>query len=242
MNDLNPILYTIRPGDTLYNLAIQYGTTVQELINTNLALDPYNLRVGQQIYIYPHYNNYSNDYWISINQVNLLRQMDLVWEQHIMWTRMLLISIAQSLNDLEPTKARLLENPKDIADVFRKYYGNNIADTIQKLLTEHLVIGADLIVALKNKNQKLATELNSKWYKNADDMADAFSSINPFYPKEEVRKMLYEHLKLTTDEVNNRLKQNYSADIRAFDMVQKEILNMSEFFVNGIVKQFSNLF
>lgn len=26
MNDLNPILYTIRPGDTLYNLAIQYGT------------------------------------------------------------------------------------------------------------------------------------------------------------------------------------------------------------------------
>lgn len=159
-----------------------------------------------------------------------------------MWTRMLLISIAESLNDLEPTKARLLENPKDIADVFRKYYGNNIADTIQKLLTEHLVIGADLIVALKNKNQKLATELNSKWYKNADDMADAFSSINPFYPKEEVRKMLYEHLKLTTDEVNNRLKQNYSADIRAFDMVQKEILNMSEFFVNGIVKQFSNLF
>lgn len=46
MNDLNPILYTIRPGDTLYNLAIQYDTTVQELINTNLALDPYNLRVG----------------------------------------------------------------------------------------------------------------------------------------------------------------------------------------------------
>ena len=84
MNDLNPILYTIRPGDTLYNLAIQYGTTVQELINTNLALDPYNLRVGQQIYIYPHYNKYSNDYWISINQINLLRQMDLVWEQHIM--------------------------------------------------------------------------------------------------------------------------------------------------------------
>lgn len=53
MNDLNPILYTIRPGDTLYNLA----TTVQDLINTNLALDPYNLRVGRQIYIYPNYNN-----------------------------------------------------------------------------------------------------------------------------------------------------------------------------------------
>lgn len=84
MNDLTPILYTIRAGDTLYNLAIQYNTTVQELLNTNLALDPYNLRIGQQIYIYPNYNNITNNYWLSINQLNLQRTMDLVWEQHIM--------------------------------------------------------------------------------------------------------------------------------------------------------------
>ena len=51
MNNINPIVYTIKPGDTLYNLAIQYGTTVQDIINNNLALDPYSLRVGQQIYI-----------------------------------------------------------------------------------------------------------------------------------------------------------------------------------------------
>lgn len=168
--------------------------------------------------------------------------MNLVWEQHIMWTRMLLISIAENLNDLEATKSRLLENPKDIANVFRRYYGNDIAKTIQELLTEHLVIGGDLMVALKKGNQKLATELNTKWYKNADDMANAFSSINPFYPKEEVRNMLYEHLKLTTNEVNARLRQDYRADIQAYDMVQKEILEMSQFFVNGIVKQFPNLF
>lgn len=73
-------------------------------------------------------------------------------------------------------------------------------------------------------------------------MAEAFSSINPFYPKETVRKMLYEHLRLTTDEVNNRLKGNYVEDINSYDMVQKEILKMSQFFVNGIVKQFPNLF
>ena len=241
MNDLNPILYTLRPGDTLYNLALIYGTTVQEIIDTNLALDPYNLRVGQQIYIFPHSNN-PYDYWISINQVNLLQNMNIAWLEHILWTRMLLISIAENLADLEPTKARLLKNPKDIADIFRKYYGNNVANTIQKLLTEHLVIGSDLITALKNGNQKLAQELNTKWYKNADDMAEAFNSINPFYPKEEIRHMLYEHLRLTTEEVANRLKKDYAADIRAYDKVQREVLQMSEFFVNGIVKQFPNLF
>lgn len=241
MEHSNPILYTIRPGDTLYHLALMYGTTVQEILDVNLALDPYNLRVGQQIYIYPGSSN-PYDYWMSIHHVNLLQNMNLAWIEHILWTRMLLISIAENLSDLEPTKARLLENPKDIADIFGKYYGNNVANIIQKLLTEHLVIGGDLIVALKNGNQKLAQELNTKWYKNADDMAEAFSSINPFYPKEEVRHMLYEHLRLTTDEVSNRLKKDYVADIKAYDMVQKEILQMSKFFVDGIVRQFSNLF
>ena len=159
-----------------------------------------------------------------------------------MWTRMLLISIAENLKDLEATQTRLLRNPKDIADVFRPYYGNSVSSEIQRLLTEHLVIGKDLIVALKNKNQEQANILSTRWYQNADRMAEAFSSINSFYPREEVRRMLYEHLRLTTEEVNARLKGDYVADINAYAMVQKEILKMSSFFVNGIVRQFPDLF
>ena len=170
MNEINPILHIIQPGDTLYNLAMQYGTTVQDIMDNNIALNPYNLRVGQQIFIYPNYEQDSN-YWISIHQVKLLEQMNLVWEQHIMWTRMLLISIAENLKDLDATQERLLRNPKDIAEIFRKYYGNAVANRVQQLLTEHLVIGKDLIVALKNKDQEqaeivntLALEITSKGY------------------------------------------------------------------------------
>ena len=89
--------------------------------------------------------------WVSINEVRLLEQMNLVWEQHIMWTRMLLISIAENLRDLDATQTRLLRNPKDIANVFRTFYGNEVAAEIQRLLTEHLTIGKELIVALKRR-------------------------------------------------------------------------------------------
>lgn len=54
--------------------------------------------------------------------------------------------------------------------------------------------------------------------------------------------MLYGHLRLTTDELSNRLKKDYTADIKAYDMVQKEILQILKFFVDGIVKQFPSLF
>lgn len=35
------------------------------------------------IYIYPHLNN-PYDYWISIHQVNLLKNMNLMWIEHIL--------------------------------------------------------------------------------------------------------------------------------------------------------------
>lgn len=238
MNDMNPIVHTVRPGDTLYAIASMYSTTVQEIMNMNMGLNPYNLQIGSQILI--HTNPQNN--WMSMNQVNLLKQMKLMWLEHVLWTRLLLISIAGNLGDLEATKARLLENPRDIANIFRMYYGNNVANLIQTLLTEHLAIGYDLIVALKNGNETAAQDLNTAWYKNADKMAEAFSSINPFYPKEEVRRMLYEHLRLTTEEVSLRLQGKYAEDIKAYDMVQREALQMAEFFVNGIVRQFPNLF
>lgn len=46
MNEMNPIVHIIQPGDTLYNLAIKYCTTVQDIMGANLTLDPYSLRVG----------------------------------------------------------------------------------------------------------------------------------------------------------------------------------------------------
>lgn len=74
-NEINLILHIIQPGDTLYNLKMQYGTTVKDIMDNNIALNPYNLRVGQQIFIYLNYEQDSN-YWISIYQVKLLEQMN----------------------------------------------------------------------------------------------------------------------------------------------------------------------
>ncbi|WP_425447690.1 M14 family metallopeptidase [Dethiothermospora halolimnae] len=55
-NALEPFLlgydtYTIRPGDTFYNIAKRYYTTVNAIVTANPNLDPYNLMVGQQIIV-----------------------------------------------------------------------------------------------------------------------------------------------------------------------------------------------
>ncbi|HHW48404.1 MAG TPA: LysM peptidoglycan-binding domain-containing protein [Clostridiaceae bacterium] len=44
-------IYTIRPGDTLYNIAQRYYTTVNAIFTANPGIDPFSLRVGQQIIV-----------------------------------------------------------------------------------------------------------------------------------------------------------------------------------------------
>ena len=155
---------------------------------------------------------------------------------------MLLISIAERLKDLPEVTARLLQNPYDIARIFAEYYGSEAAEKIARLLTEHLQIGADLITALRDKKTAQADSLNRQWYANADKMALACSSINPYYNHEDLRRMLYTHLALTTQEVAMRLAGNYKADIEAFNKVEKEAIEMADYFSSGITRQFPDLF
>jgi len=174
-------------------------------------------------------------------QILLINSMRFVWEQHVYWTRLLLVSIAERLKDLPEVTARLMQNPKDIAGVFAPYYGGDAAKTIAALLTEHLQIGAELITALRDKNPE-ADDLVKKWYANADKMAEAFSSLNPNYNHEELQAMLRRHLDLTTREVAARLAGDYHADIQAFDEVEKEAISMADYFSLGIIMQFPEKF
>ena len=179
---------------------------------------------------------------LSYEQLAIINRMRLLWEQHVYWTRMLLISIAEKLKDQHDVTDRLLENPYNIADVYAEYYGESTANTIAQLLTEHMQIGAGLITALRDNKSAESDILTKKWYENADKMADAFNSINPYYDRNELQKMLYSHLDLTLHEVAMRLSENYIADITTFNEVEHEAISTADYLSIGIMQQFPEKF
>lgn len=259
MNYSNEIIHTIGYGDNLYTLANYYNTRIEDILANNRYINPYILSIGDNLRIVPNTLYYNNNRvpivthpthpahpvpptHISQKVRNLSDEMNTLWEQHVFWTRLLLISIAENLNDLTATTDRLLRNPRDIADIYRRYYGNEVANKISQLLTDHLLIGSQLIVALKNGETDKAKTLDMEWHKNADDIAAALAGINRHYDRQRLQQMLYEHLRLTTEEVNARLRGDYAADIAAFDRVEKEALRMARYLTDGIVAQFPNMF
>ncbi|MGN0642887.1 MAG: acetylglutamate kinase [Huintestinicola sp.] len=162
-----------------------------------------------------------------------------LWSQHVYWTRMFIISTAEELEDLEYVTGRLLDNPADFARVLKRSYGAEKAAEFEKLFTEHLQIGGELVNAEKDQDTKKADVLRRKWYANADAVARFLAGINPFWRKGAWRSMMYSHLSMTEKEAAYRLKKEYPKDIKAFDAIEKEAMEMADYMSSGIAMQFS---
>ena len=57
-----------------------------------------------------------------------------------------------------------------------------------------------------------------------------------------MQSMLYEHLRLTTDEVVARLQAEWETDVAVYDRIHFQALEMADELSTGIVKQFPQRF
>ncbi|WP_245583580.1 acetylglutamate kinase [Paenibacillus assamensis] len=179
---------------------------------------------------------------ISSTAVQFMNLMRMLWEQHVAWTRMTVISIAEGLADEEETTKRLLRNVPDMGAVFRLFYGNQVASQFETLFRDHLVIAAELVKAAKAGDSVKAADAEKRWYANADQLATFFSSINPYWPEAEMKKMMREHLDLLKAEVIYRLNKQYASDIAIYDRIEQQALAMADMFSQGFIQQFPSAF
>ncbi|KAB2338089.1 acetylglutamate kinase [Cytobacillus depressus] len=198
--------------------------------------------------IIPHYStasfhpNYRANLCVSKAEMDLNNFMRLLWEEHIAWTRMAIISIVFKLPDKDFVIKRLFQNATDMGNAFRKYYGAEIGDRFGRLIREHLILAADLVTAAAAGDAKAAAIAEKKWYANADKIGTFMNTINPNWPVKDVREMFYEHLRLTKLEAVYMINKNFAADIAVYDQIQKQALGMADVFTSGIIKQFPAAF
>ncbi len=184
----------------------------------------------------------SNQTGIIGSEEDLLLKMRMLWEEHIIWTRMFIMSVADNTTDKAVVTDRLLKNYDDMADAMKPYYGNDTGIKFGDLIEEHLLIAATLVQAAKAGNGTAAADAENKWYENADEIAAFENSINPNWNKTALMTMWHDHLSLTKAEAVARLTKNYTADVEAFDQIENQANMMADSMTDGIVKQFPDKF
>jgi hypothetical protein len=169
-----------------------------------------------------------------------------LWEDHIVWTRQFIVSAAtqaENLPDLQPTVDRLLANQTDIGNAIKPFYGDAAGDQLTALLREHILTAADIVAAAKASDAAAADAAIEAWYANADAIATFLSEANPRnWPLEEMRAHMRSHLDLTLEEAVARLEGRYADDIRAYDKVHADILEMADMLSDGTIAQFPSEF
>ena len=179
---------------------------------------------------------------VSEKAGELKTNMRKLWEDHVVWTRNVILCIVDDLPGTDQAVQRLLQNQVDIGNAIKPYYGEDAGKKLTDLLTPHITIAAEVVKAAKAGNTATLDEANKRWYANADEISAFLCNANPAWDLAHMKMMMNDHLKLTTDEAVQRIKKNYDADIIAYDKVHDEILQMSDMLTDGIVKQFPEKF
>lgn len=171
------------------------------------------------------------------------KAMRKLWEDHITWTRLYIISAAGNLPDKDATTQRLLQNQTDIGNAVAQFYGKDAGDKLTGLLKDHILGAAALIDAAKSGDKAKTDDAAAKWYANADQIATFLSGANPQnWPLADMKSGMKMHLDLTLQEATNRLQGNYAAGIQDYDKIHNHILGLADLLSGGIEKQFPKKF
>ena len=165
-----------------------------------------------------------------------------LWEDHITWTRVVIIGILDGLPGTNTYVGRLLQNYEDMEDALAPYYGDE-AEVLGDLIKDHLVIAAELLTAANNNDTAAFNDAHERWYANAHNIAVQMNEMNPqFWPLDETEKMWTDHLDATLAEATDLLTGDFAGEVAAYDLVHDLALEMADFFSNSVMQQFPSQF
>ena len=201
------------------------------LFSLNMLVDPNSTHAQTQ------------EHRVSQSQVKFENEFRSLWMDHVLWTSNYITSATTAgSEDQKQVLARLLKNQEDIGNAVKPIYGEKAGNKLTDLLKEHIVIAGKIVDAAKTGKKALVNQLNKEWYRNADDIAAFLSQANPYLKNEDLKKLLYMHLKLVTNDLSASLEKDWEARIVAIDEGVSHIILMADTISAGVVKQFPKKF
>src|SRR2546425_10180561 len=75
-----------------------------------------------------------------------------LWEDHVTWTRLVIVDVAFGTADTQATLQRLLQNQVDIGNAIKPFYGEAAGSQLTALLTSHIILARNILVGAQAGN------------------------------------------------------------------------------------------
>jgi hypothetical protein len=170
-------------------------------------------------------------------------QMRKLWEDHVTWTRLAIVTFADGSPSFDATAGRLLQNQVDIGDAIKPFYGDAAGNQLTSLLHDHITIAVELLQAAKSGDTAAFNDANARWYANGNEIADFLATANPkYWPDDVMRSMMKTHLDQTLSEAADELGGKYADSVTEYEAIHLHMLDMADLLSNGIMRTFPQSF
>ena len=170
-------------------------------------------------------------------------RMRKLWEDHVTWTRLAIVTFNDGSAGFDVTARRLLRNQTAIGDAIEPFYGKAAADRLTSLLEDHITIAVQLLQAAKAGDSTKVSDATKRWYANANRIADFLAAANPrYWPRDVMRAEMRVHLDQTLAEAQDELTGHYGASVSDYEAVHRHILGMADMLSDGILRAFPGRF
>ncbi|MFC7359825.1 hypothetical protein [Nocardioides astragali] len=170
-------------------------------------------------------------------------EMRKLWEDHVTWTRLAIVTFADGSAGFDATATRLLKNQDDIGDAIKPFYGKAAGDELTALLKDHIGIAVELLQAAKAGDDAAFAQAHAAWYANSDDIAGFLAAANPrYWPQAAMRAAMRGHLDQTLAEASHELTGQYAKSVADYDEIHHHILGMADVLSAGIIRTFPHRF
>lgn len=181
------------------------------------------------------------EYNLTTAQLNLLFGLRMIWRDITTWLRAYLEYVfLDSEPELKELAAKKLTDvPIKYADIFRIYFGNEVADEHVILMTNYVNLLMDLIDAIKIGDTDAISEYTNQIDKNIEERVEFLTDINPFWDKTIMSNLLTNFNNRTINEINTFADKYYQRNLEIFSSLLTYTDKMGDYFADGMLKYFT---
>lgn len=180
-------------------------------------------------------------YNLTTGQLNLLFRLRIIWRDIATWMRAYLVyTFLDSDPELKEAAAqKLTDLPVKYADVFRVYFGNEIADDHTVLMSNYTKLLMSLIDATKSGDTDAINEYTNLINENINERVNFLTYINPFWEKSTMSDLLHTFNDMTISEINTFANKDYQNNSDLFSRILTYADRMGDTFADGMLNYFT---
>jgi hypothetical protein len=147
-----------------------------------------------------------------------------------------MLSRYQNVGNENEVYARLQKVLSDFISNLKIVFGETPeVNELQVQLNAYIGLIDSFITAQKAGNTDELNRITRELYKNADNIAAAYSSINPYWDQNEWKNRLYNQLRSTIEESTMFLSENYARSMDIFSMLLALSESSGDYLVQGVL-------